>query len=115
MIGPSLHKHSLGVLEKLQTFMRETSAGLNLKEKDTTSVNVLLGVKDCVEDCVNKNDDIILQMDQLQEAFRVLLANNIGKEAQIKQVNKMSEEFTVIKKSAKEVKKEITPLVNTAS
>jgi hypothetical protein len=43
--------------------MKDTSNGLNTKEKDMTVVNTLLGVKDCVEDCTNKNDMILLQLD----------------------------------------------------
>jgi hypothetical protein len=45
--------------------MKDTSSGMNTKEKDLTVVNTLLGVKDCVEDCVNKNDALVLQLDQL--------------------------------------------------
>lgn len=65
MVGPALHKQCVAKIDELQQFMRDTTSGLNTKEKDMTVVMTLLGVKDCVEDCVNKNDAIVLQLDQL--------------------------------------------------
>jgi len=112
LIGPALQKATISNIEMLQAFMRDTAEGVNVKEKDLTDVRTLLGIKANVEVVTIKNDEIMLQMDQLQEALRLLLANNLAKESHQKQCNKLYDEFIVLKKQAKDTGKEIKPLVN---
>ena len=92
--------------------MRDTTEGVSLKEKDLTDVRTLLGVKENAEKVSTRNDDIMLQLDQLQESLRLLLANNLAKESHQKQCNKLYDEFVALKKAAKDTTKEIKPLVN---
>jgi hypothetical protein len=65
LIGPSLQKATIQNIENLQNFMRETTEGVNIKEKDLSEVKTLLGVKESVEVVTLQNDDIMLQLDQL--------------------------------------------------
>jgi len=39
LVGPQLQKHCVQKIEELQAFMKETTSGLNTKEKDLTNVN----------------------------------------------------------------------------
>jgi hypothetical protein len=52
--------------------MKETTGGLNVKEKDLADVKELIKVKDHVETVNSKGDSITLQLDQLDEALKVL-------------------------------------------
>jgi len=76
-------------------------------------VRTLLGVKDCFDVCNTRNNEITLQLDQVQESLRLLLANALAKEKDQKQLGRLFEEWNQLKKNAKEVKKEVSPLVNT--
>jgi uncharacterized coiled-coil DUF342 family protein len=53
-----------------------------------------------------------LHLDQLDESLKFLSANNISKEKEMKQTKKLFDEWTSLKKLAKDVKKEIAPLVD---
>lgn len=79
-IGPSLAKAAQGMIESLQGFMRETSAGVKLTDKDLTDVKVLLDVQDHETAVRQRSDEITLVLDQLQESLRVLIPNNLAKE-----------------------------------
>jgi hypothetical protein len=61
--------------------MRDTLEGCMVEDKDLSDVRTLLNVKDHVELVHNQNDEIMLQLDQLQEALRLLLANSLCKES----------------------------------
>jgi dynein heavy chain len=81
LVGPALQKAAISRIEELQNFMRETSEGVNIKEKDLSDVKLLIAVKDNVEITTKRNDEVMLQLDQLQESLRLLLANNLAKES----------------------------------
>jgi hypothetical protein len=106
-IGPSMQHNAKNLAELLVEFMAKTSEGCKISEKDLTDVRTLLDVKDNVETVTNRNDEIMLMLDQLQEILRLLLANNLAKESQQKQCNKLFEEWIQLKKLAKETAKEI--------
>ena len=92
--------------------MKETSSGASVKDKDLSDVKTLIGVKDCMEVVYNQKDSTILSLDQLDETLKFLQANNISKDKEIKQTQKLFNEFTSLQKLAKDVKKEISPLVD---
>ena len=54
----------------------------------------------------------MLNLDQLDETLKFLQINNISKDKEIKQTKKLFDEWTSLKKLAKDVKKEIAPLVD---
>jgi hypothetical protein len=111
-----MQANAKNLAEMLAAFMAETSEGCKIAEKDLSDVRTLLNVKDHVETVTNRNDDIMLNLDQLQETLRLLLANNLAKESQQKQCNKLFDEWIVLKKLAKETAKEIKQLcINEAS
>ena len=49
LIGPGMPKQVAKQIETLQEFMKSTSAGASVKDKDLADVKVLIGVKDNVE------------------------------------------------------------------
>jgi len=53
----------------------------------------------------------MLALDQLEETLNLLAAKGTAKESQIKQTKKLFDDWTNLKKLAKDIKKEITPLV----
>lgn len=57
----------------------------------------------------------MLNLDQLDESLKFLQTNNISKDKEIKQTKKLFDEFNSLKKLAKDVKKEIAPLVDQES
>ena len=60
LIGPGIQKHVVGQIEELQEFMKETTSGLNVKDKDLQDVKELIKVKDHVETVNTKGDSITL-------------------------------------------------------
>lgn len=113
-IGPSMQVNAKNLAELLSEFMTKTSEGCEINaEKNLADVRVLLDVKDHVETVTSRNDEIMLMLDQLQETLRLLLANNLAKESQQKQCNKLFDEWIKLKKLAKETAKEIKQLVIT--
>jgi hypothetical protein len=103
------------MIESLQGFMKETSAGVKLTDKDLTDVKVLLDVQDHETAVRLRSDEITLVLDQLQESLRVLIPNNLAKEVHQKQTNKLFDEWNTLKKTARETKKEIALPVRTAA
>lgn len=75
-------------------------------------MKVLISVKDYVESVVNLNDEIVLKLDCLEESLKMFQEHGIAKDSQVKQIKKLFDEFATLKKLAKDIKKEITPLVN---
>ena len=72
LIGPGMPKHVLKQIENLQEYMKSTQAGAQVKDKDLGDVKALIGVKDNVESVQNNGESITLQLDQLDEAIKVL-------------------------------------------
>lgn len=54
-------------------------------------------------------------LDQLDESLKFLSANNISKDKEMKQTKKLFDEWASLKKLARDVKKEIAPLVDAES
>jgi len=75
-------------------------------------VKILIGVKDNVESVFNLNDELVLKLDCLEESLKMFQEHGIAKDSQVKQIKKLFDEFATLKKLAKDIKKEITPLVN---
>lgn len=69
-------------------------------------------MKDYVESVFNLNDEIVLKLDCLEESLKMFQEHGIAKDSQVKQIKKLFDEFATLKKLAKDIKKEITPLVN---
>jgi predicted Ser/Thr protein kinase len=91
--------------------MKETSQGAQIKDKDLSNVKVLIGVKDKIEDVKKKNDEVQLNLDQLEESLRLLSTVGNAKDKQIKENKKLFDEWVSVKKLAKDMDKEIKPLV----
>jgi len=64
-----------------------------------------------VDSVYNKNDEIILKLDCLEETLKMFSERGHPKDAQVKQSKKLVDEFNNLKKLAKDIRKEITPLV----
>lgn len=118
-IGPSLAKAAQGMIEYLQGFIKDTTAGVKLVDKDfqkdLSDVKVLLDVQDHETAVRMKTDEITLVLDQLQESLRILIPNQLAKESHQKQTNKLLDEWNVLKKLARDTKKEIALPLKTAS
>lgn len=95
--------------------MKETSSGANVKDKDLKNVQTLISVKDNMTKVYELNDQTMLVLDQLDESLKFLSANGIQKDKEIKMTKKLFDEWTSLKKLAKDVKKEIAPLVDNES
>lgn len=54
---------------------------------------------------------MILQLDQIEESLNFLAVEGKAKDSQIKQSKKLFDEWNMLKKLAKDTKKEITPIV----
>ena len=115
IIGPGIQKNVVAQIEQLQEFMKETTGGLNVKDKDLQDVKELIKVKDHVETVNSKGDSITLQLDQLDEALKVLQAQNMVRDREIKQSKKLFDEWGSVKKLSKDTKKEISGLVDNES
>lgn len=53
----------------------------------------------------------MLNLDQLEETLNYLTSKGTAKESQIKQTKKLFDDWTNLKKLAKDIKKEVAPLV----
>lgn len=113
LTGSAMTKHIPHSMERLSTFMKETLQGSLIKDKDLTDTKVLISVKDNVELVSAENDRIMLQLDQVDESLKLLQKHSLAKDSQIKQMKKLFDEWTSLKKVAKDMKKEISPLVAT--
>lgn len=111
LTGPLLPKYVTKVIEQSQTWMKESSTSANTKDKDLTEIKSLLGVVDAVNTVHVKQDAMMLQLDQLEETLNFLSTKNLAKDSQIKQSKKLFDDWTGLKKLAKDIKKEITPIV----
>lgn len=111
IIGPAMEKYIKGGLEELHNFIVETTKGAQTKDKNIQDVKTLISVKDYVDSVYNKNDEIILKLDCLEESLRMFQEKGHPKDSQVKQSKKLVDEFNNLKKLAKDIRKEITPLV----
>ena len=111
IVGPAMEKHIKSSLEELHTFIVEATKGAQTKDKNILDVKTLISVKDYVDSVYNKNDEIILKLDCLEETLRMFSERGHPKDAQVKQSKKLVDEFNNLKKLAKDIRKEITPLV----
>jgi hypothetical protein len=59
----------------------------------------------------NQNDDMVLRLDCLDEALRMFHEHQIAKDSQMKQIKRLFDEWTGLKKLVKDIRKEISPLV----
>ena len=109
--GPILPKYVTKVIEQSQSFMKESSHAANTKDKDLTEIMSLLSVVDAVNTVHVKQDIMMLQLDQLEETLNFLATKNLAKDSQVKQSKKLFDDWTSLKKLAKDIKKEITPIV----
>ena len=109
--GPLLPKYVTKVIEQSQSFMKESSHSANTKDKDLTEIMSLLGVVDAVNTVHVKQDAMMLQLDQLEETLNFLATKNLAKDSQVKQSKKLFDDWVSLKKLAKDIKKEITPIV----
>jgi hypothetical protein len=80
-IGPSLAKAAQGMIEGMQSFMKETIAGVKLGDKDLSDVKVLLQISDNEYAARARSDEITLTLDQLQESLKCLIPANLAKES----------------------------------
>ena len=99
-------------LEDIHHFITETTKGAQTKDKNIQDVKTLIQVKDNVESVFNLNDEIILKLDCLDESLKMFHEHQIAKDSQLKQIKKLFDEWVGLKKLAKDIKKEISPLVN---
>jgi dynein heavy chain, axonemal len=111
IIGPAMEKYIKGGLDELHNFIVETTKGAQTKDKNIQDVKTLISVKDYVDSVYNKNDEIILKLDCLEESLRMFQEKGHPKDNQVKQSKKLVDEFNNLKKLAKDIRKEITPLV----
>jgi dynein heavy chain len=112
LTGPAMGKYIQSGLEEMHSFIVETTKGAQTKDKNINDVKTLIGVKDNVESVFNLNDELVLKLDCLEESLKMFQEHGIAKDSQVKQIKKLFDEFTSLKKLAKDIKKEITPLVN---
>jgi len=111
IVGPAMEKYIKSSLEELHTFILEATKGAQTKDKNIQDVKTLISVKDYVDSVYNKNDEIILKLDCLEETLKMFSERGHPKDAQVKQSKKLVDEFNNLKKLAKDIRKEITPLV----
>jgi len=111
MNGPLLPKYVTKVIEQSQAWMKESSHCANTKDKDLTEIKSLLGVVDSVKQVHDQSETMMLQLDQLEETLNYLATKNLAKDSQVKQSKKLFDDWIYLKKLAKDIKKEITPMV----
>jgi hypothetical protein len=87
--------------------MKETSQGAQIKDKDINDVKVLISVKDKIEEVKVKHDDVLLRLDQIDETLKMLSAQGLAKDKQMKEYKKLADDWTYLKKLSKDMEKEI--------
>jgi dynein heavy chain, axonemal len=100
-------------LEHMKQWMDEKTEGCSItQEKDVeNNVKNLIVMKDHVDEVVTKNERTILDLDQLDEQLKKLQKDGGSKDSQLKQVKKLFDNYSHLKKVAKETKKNIEPFV----
>ena len=115
LTGQAMVKNAQKKIEHMGGFIKNTHANASVKDKDLDDVKTLIKVKDAVEQVYSEHDNVKLVLDQLDESLKFLQSNNISKDKEMKQTRKLFDEFNGLKKLAKDVKKEIAPLVEKES
>jgi len=92
--------------------MKESSQSANTKDKDLTDIKQLISVVDAVNQVNERSDETLLALDQLEETLNFLAVKGNAKESQIKQTKKLFDDWNNLKKLAKDIKKEVAPLVS---
>jgi len=111
LTGPAMGKYIATELEQIHGFIGETSKGASTKDKNIQDVKTLISIKDSVDIVFTQNDDMVLRLDCLDEALRMFHEHQIAKDSQMKQIKKLFDEWTGLKKLAKDIRKEISPMV----
>lgn len=111
LTGPAMGKHIATELEQIHTFISETSKGASTKDKNIQDVRTLITVKDAVDSVFTLNDELVLRLDCLDESLRMFHEHQIAKDSQMKQIKRLFDEWAGLKKLAKDIKKEISPLI----
>lgn len=111
LTGPLLPKYIVKTIEQCQSWIKQSAAEAKTSDKDLTDIKQLLGVVDAVKEVNDQADRMLLNLDQLEESLNFLASRGQAKDSQVKQSKKLFEEWNVLKKLAKDVKKEITPIV----
>lgn len=109
--GPALPKYVSRTIESTQNWMKETNAAANTKDKPLEDIKLLISVSDAAKSVMDATDSMMLNLDQLDETLNLLATQNMAKDSQVKQMKKLFDEWTNLKKLAKDTKKEINPLV----
>jgi dynein heavy chain len=102
-------------LEDWHNYLSNTVKGAQQKKDELKDVNKLIQVKDHIESVFNRNDEISLKLDQLDETVKMFQTLNSAKDSQVKSIKKLFDEWTHLKKVAREVKRDITPLIEQES
>lgn len=99
-------------MEEIHNFIGETQKGASTKDKNIQNeVKQLIVVKDHIDSVTLKNDEIVLKLDCVDESIKCFIAHEFNKDSQSKQIKKLFDEWAHLKKLAKDIKKEISPLV----
>jgi hypothetical protein len=112
LTGPAMGKYIANELEAIHSFLSETTKGASTKDKNIQDVKTLISVKDSVDSVFNLNDEIVLRLDCLDESLRMFQEHQIAKDSQLKQIKRLFDEWAGLKKLAKDIKKEISPLIS---
>ncbi|CAG9313552.1 unnamed protein product [Blepharisma stoltei] len=113
-LGPAMNNFIHGTLSELEEFINLTQDGINIKHKHLgDDVKQLLKVKKHIEDVEERGDEVILKMDELDEALQMFEKNDHPKDSESKKLKKLTENWVGLQKKAKEVKKDIAPMVAT--
>jgi dynein heavy chain len=111
LTGPAMVKYISSGLEELHSFILESTKGAQTKDKNIQDVKTLISVKDYVDTVFAQTEEIILKLDCLEESLKMFQEHGIAKDSQVKQIKKLSDEFVNLRKLAKDIRKEITPMV----
>lgn len=111
-IGPAMNHFINSTISELEEFINLTQDGINIKHKHLgDDVKGLLKVKKHIEDVEERGDEVLLKMDELHESLQMYEKRDHPKDLEIKKLKKLSENWVSLQKKAKEVKKDIAPMV----
>jgi len=108
ILGPAMAKYITSSLEQISEFISTTSKGINLKDKDIENdVKELIAVKEHVENVQSRNDEMVFWLDCVDESLKLFQKNEKAKDSQLKSIKKATDSWHLLKKRAKETKKDI--------
>ena len=102
-------------IKQIKNFIQDTTEGVRIQGKDLDDPKTLIGVKDMVELVKNQASAITLKFDQLDESIKLLEKITSKSDELEKEAEKLFDEWNGLKKLAKDVKKEITHLLDNES